>query len=176
MALPLLSGYGQAPVAQAPNGPEQTPPTGTANVSPSVAEVIKLAESGVGEDVILSFIQNSKSTYDLSADDVFYLKDVGLTSPVITAMLNHDKEVGNQTQQSVPTPQTLAAPSAPEAPPATAPLTPAPIMATRMRGSRRLLPWSLRVIARSGWNPGASQSARERPSARFRSCNPSRVR
>ncbi|MBI3848955.1 MAG: hypothetical protein HY298_01510 [Verrucomicrobia bacterium] len=127
VALPLLAGYSQAPVAQAPTGPEQSPPTGTAptNVSPSVAEVIKLAESGVGEDVILSFIQNSKSTYDLSADDVFYLKDVGLSSPVITAMLNHDKALGNQSQQYAPTLQTPAAPAAVEAP-ATPPAAPAP--------------------------------------------------
>src|SRR3989442_15353653 len=101
MAYPLLSGYAQAPVAQVPNGPEQAQTTGSVapDISPSVAEVVRLAESGVGEDVILAFIQNSKSTYNLSADDVLYLKDVGLTSPVITAMLNHDKETGNQTQQ-----------------------------------------------------------------------------
>src|SRR5437762_14007814 len=60
------------------------------NISPAAADVIRLAESGVGDDVVLAYIQNSQSTFNLGADDVLYLRDVGVSSTVITAMLNHD--------------------------------------------------------------------------------------
>src|SRR6266436_9151558 len=75
--------------------PASAPPPGNApavqaNLSPGAAEVVRLAQSGVTEDVVLAYIQNSQSTFNLAADDVVYLRDVGLSSPVITAMLNHD--------------------------------------------------------------------------------------
>src|SRR5439155_20357101 len=66
------------------------------NISPAAADVIRLAESGVGDDVLLAYIQNSQSTFNLGADDVLYLRDVGVSSTVITAMLNHDTTLRNQ--------------------------------------------------------------------------------
>src|SRR5437588_12876439 len=54
-----------------------------ANLSAGAAEVVRLAQSGVTEDVVLAYIQNSQSTFNLAADDVVYLRDVGLSSPVI---------------------------------------------------------------------------------------------
>jgi hypothetical protein len=78
--------------------PSMTATTATAltNISPAVAEVIRLAESGVGDDVVLAYIQNSQATFDLRADDVLYLRDVGVSSAVITAMLTHDTTLRNQ--------------------------------------------------------------------------------
>jgi hypothetical protein len=115
-AFPLLSSYGQAPVAQVPNGPEQTQTGGSVptDISPGVAEVVKLAESGVAEDVVLAFIQSSKSTYNLSANHILYLKDLGLSAPVMTAMLSHDTALGGQPQPFAPVPQFPVAPAAPE--------------------------------------------------------------
>src|SRR5947208_1872976 len=40
------------------------------NTSPGVEEVIKLAESGVEEAVILAFIESSPSMYNLSVDEI----------------------------------------------------------------------------------------------------------
>src|ERR1051325_3170117 len=71
-------------------------PVAPTNISPAAAEVIRLAESGVGDDVVLAYIQNSQTTFDLGADEVLYLRDVGLSSAVITAMLNHDTTMRNQ--------------------------------------------------------------------------------
>ena len=107
LAFPLLSGYGQTPQAAAP-----------ANLSPGAAEVVRLAGSGVGDDVVLAYIQNSQAPFNLSADDVLYLKDVGLSPQVTAAMLSHDGTLRNQPQQYVP--------AAPATPPPVAPAAPAP--------------------------------------------------
>jgi hypothetical protein len=66
------------------------------NISPATAEVIRLAESGVGDDVVLAYIQNSQAMFNLGADGVLYLRDVGLSSVVITAMLTHDAALMTQ--------------------------------------------------------------------------------
>src|SRR5437899_2950953 len=99
--LPLGSGYAQAPAPEVSTTPEQ-PSTGSAsvpaNISPAAAEVIRLAEAGTGEDVLLAFIQNSTSSFNLSADQILYLRDVGLSSQIITAMLNRDNVLRNQPQ------------------------------------------------------------------------------
>src|SRR5437660_283244 len=78
-----------------PNSTAQ--PAASANLSPAATEVVRLASGGVGDDVVLAYIQNSQSAFNLGADDVLYLRDVGLSSPVITAMLNHDTTLRNQT-------------------------------------------------------------------------------
>ena len=103
MVFPLLSCVGQPPQPPnaAPTGPGQPQPTAAvpANLSPGVAEVIRLAESGVGEDVILAYIQNSQAAFNLSADHVLYLRDLGLSSQMVTAMLNRDTALRNQSAQ-----------------------------------------------------------------------------
>src|SRR5215471_798472 len=82
--MPLVSAYSQAPAPAA------------ANVSPNAAEVVKLASSGVGDDVVLAYIQNFQGPFDLNAGNVLYLRDVGVSQPVITARLNHDSVLRSQ--------------------------------------------------------------------------------
>jgi hypothetical protein len=53
---------------------------------------VKLAESGIGDSVILSFIENS-GTFNLGADQIVYLNDLGLSSEIVNAMLYHDREL-----------------------------------------------------------------------------------
>src|SRR6266850_1038206 len=84
------------------------------NIPPAVADVIRLAESGVGDDVVLAYIQNSQATFDLGADDVLYLRDVGVSSVVITAMLNRDTTLRNQVP---PNPNTVPPEPVQEPPP-----------------------------------------------------------
>ena len=40
--------------------------------------------------MVLAYVQNSQAPFNLSADHVLYLKDVGVPSPVVAAMLNRD--------------------------------------------------------------------------------------
>ncbi len=130
LAFPLLMASGPTATAQTPAGPEPAGAAAAPNLSPGTAEVVRLAGSGVGEDVVLAYIQNSQAPFNLSADDVLYLKDIGVSSTVTSAMLNHDSTLRGQAQQYAP-----AAP-APARAPATydwqtsgAPTAPAPTVA-----------------------------------------------
>ena len=58
--------------------------------SPAVAEVIKLANSGAEEDVMMAFVSNSAGTFNLRAEEIIYLNDIGLPSAVVRAMLQRD--------------------------------------------------------------------------------------
>lgn len=98
VSLPLDFTNAQNSAAPVADGAPQMARTAAvpANISPGAAEVIRLAESGVGDDVVVAYIQNSQAPFNLVADDVLYLRDVGLSSPVIAAMLNHDATLRNQ--------------------------------------------------------------------------------
>lgn len=103
---------------------------GEVNLAPPVAEVIHLAEANTSEDVIIAYVQNSPASFNLSADQILYLRDIGITSPVITAMLSRDAALKNQPQtysynQSLYPPSTSASNPPPVAPePAAAAPTP----------------------------------------------------
>ena len=63
-------------------------PTWPANLSPGLAEIIKLAQSHVDQGVILAYIKNSGQLYSPSAEEILYLKDLGLSQDVIAALFN----------------------------------------------------------------------------------------
>jgi hypothetical protein len=71
---------------------KEIPPARPANLNISAAteKVIKLAESNLDENVILTFVQQTPGKFDLDADEIVYLSDVGVPSSVIAAMLKHD--------------------------------------------------------------------------------------
>ena len=115
VALPLLSTNAQAPVAQGPNDPQGQSAAVPSDISPGASEAIRLAESGVGDEVVTAYIQNSQAAFNLSADHVLYLKDLGLSPAVITAMLSHDNSLRTQTQPYPPS--TQPPPPQPEVPP-----------------------------------------------------------
>jgi hypothetical protein len=50
----------------------------------------------VGEEVILAYVKNCQSPFNLSANSILQLKETGVSSPVIAAMLNHDSSLRNQ--------------------------------------------------------------------------------
>src|SRR5258705_233510 len=121
VTLPLLLGHAQPPPPNTPAASQADSPAPPA-VSPTVAEVIRLGESGVGEDVIMAYIQNSPGAFDLSADQILYVKDVGLSSQVITAMLNRDAALRSQPQPPATQPSPGPVPSGP--PPSAGPSVP----------------------------------------------------
>src|SRR5437879_11578044 len=83
--LPLIAGFCQtvnpstAPQANAP-----------ATLPSSADEVVRLAQSGVGDQEVLAFIGQSQSYYNLSGADIMALKNTGVSSQVLTVMLDHD--------------------------------------------------------------------------------------
>jgi len=127
MAFSILSGYAQ-PAPETPESPGNSVNPAVA-VSPAVAEVLRLAESGVGEEVVLAYIQNSSGGFNLSADQILYLRDVGLSAQLISAMLGRDAGLRGQPQPIQPQPEQQPPPGpgpGPNGPdvPVEAPLTP----------------------------------------------------
>ena len=128
MTVSILSGYAQpaaGTVTPESPGDSVNPPVA---VSPPVAEVLRLAESGVGEEVVLAYIQNSSGGFNLSADQILYLRDVGLSGQLISAMLSRDAGLRGQPQPIQPQPEQQPPPGPGPGPgpdvPVEAPLTP----------------------------------------------------
>jgi len=71
---------------------EEIPPARPANlkISEATDKVLKLVESNLDEQVVLTFVQQTPTKFDLDADEIVYLSDVGVPSTVIAAMLKHD--------------------------------------------------------------------------------------
>ena len=58
-----------------------------------LAEVVKLVQSGVDTNVISSYIANSPSAFNLDAEKIIYLNDLGVPTDLINAMMSHDRSV-----------------------------------------------------------------------------------
>jgi hypothetical protein len=71
-------------------------------LSPMAEEVIKLAHSGITDEVLLAFIATTEKPFGLTADDILYLTDLGLSDEVITAMIERDKELQDQGKVAPP--------------------------------------------------------------------------
>ena len=61
-----------------------------ASLTAPAAEVIRLAQSGVDEGVMLAFVTNSSSTFNLSPDAIIYFNDIGVPGGVVAAMIQRD--------------------------------------------------------------------------------------
>jgi hypothetical protein len=106
IALGLTSGLGFQTAAaqdQPLPTPDDTatpdnPPALPANIYPfsPLAQVIKLMQAGVSEDVIKNYVSNSGSTFNLDSDKIIYLKDIGLPDDIVTAMMQRDQVLQQQ--------------------------------------------------------------------------------
>ncbi len=111
------------------------PPVPPPNVTlgEATTEIIKMAQGGLSDVVLVAFVHRAIQPFDLSSEDILYLNDLGLSSEVIAAMLSHDgnagTEVGVQRADAVGTP--VSGPQATSQAPADAPLqtNPAPPVA-----------------------------------------------
>ena len=91
--------------------------TAPANLSPALQEVLKLTKAQMGDEVIVSYINNSGTAFHLTADEMVYLKDQGVSQPVMAALL--------QAKAAVPAPQAAPAVMANPAPAPAAQYAPA---------------------------------------------------
>jgi hypothetical protein len=127
-------------VAPAPApGAEKNPlPPNVRSTGPA-ADIMKMAQSGVDEFVMLTYITNTTTMFGLSSDEIIYLNDIGVPSQVVTAMIQRDQTLKEfwannakeQAAQAAAASATGAAPSyvnepQPETTPVEAPLTPPP--------------------------------------------------
>jgi hypothetical protein len=57
-------------------------------LAPGVADIVKMAQAKIGDSVILAYIENSGTVYNLDANQIVFLRDTGVSEPVLSAMLN----------------------------------------------------------------------------------------
>lgn len=130
LAISSLSVRAQTTTTTTTQTTVNTLPAGAAPAfSGDIPEVVTLAKSGVDESLVVSFIRNSPGPFQPSADEIIRLRDAGLTSSEISAMLERGAEVRAQTAAAapaynvasgpMPTMPTTAAPSVVTTPPAT---------------------------------------------------------
>src|SRR5207249_6798213 len=76
-----------AAVSEAPAKPISTEKPLPANLHPTgaLSEMIRLAESGVDEGVMLAYVTNSTATFSLGPEEIIYLNDIGVPAPVVAA-------------------------------------------------------------------------------------------
>ncbi len=73
-------------------------------LSGPAAEVVKLAESGAEESVMLAFVSNSVALFNLGADEIIYLNDIGVPSLVVAAMIQRDQALKELSASAAPGP------------------------------------------------------------------------
>ncbi|OQC67746.1 MAG: hypothetical protein BWX48_00496 [Verrucomicrobia bacterium ADurb.Bin006] len=108
----------QADAPTAIVAPERIP------LPPVVAEVVDLAQAQVGDSVLLEYIAKSTTPFELSADQIIYLKDIGLSEQVLSALVAR----GDALRGAALT-QALPADAAPVKPAAPTEVVPAPAAA-----------------------------------------------
>src|SRR2546421_1273531 len=74
---------------------DEQPISSTLSLSEPVSEVIKLAAAGIKETVLLAYVERSESTFDLEADEIIHLNDLGVPAAVVSAMLKRDTVLRN---------------------------------------------------------------------------------
>src|ERR1035437_10205527 len=103
-------------LAEADAKPISTEKPLPAGIKPTgaLAELIKLAESGVEESVMMAFITNSTRPFNLGVEEIIYLNDIGVPGAVVTAMIQRDqalKGLAGGPQPLPAAPASIAAPS-----------------------------------------------------------------
>lgn len=98
-----------------------------ATLPPGVQDVVKLVKAGLGEPVVLAHIRNAGAFYKLSADQIIYLHEQGVSQNEITALMGDTAGTGGGAPTSAaPVPAT--APTMPpqqySTPPAAPPMEP----------------------------------------------------
>lgn len=92
-----------------------SPDVAGTNVSnnPQLTDFVKLVQAGVGENVLLAYVTNSPSAFNVSSDDILYLNDLGTPDSVVSAMLQKDQQMTGTAATAPAAPATdMPAPSA----------------------------------------------------------------
>lgn len=84
------------------------------DLSTPVQEIAKMSESGTDAAVIQAYVENSPVAYNLKADEILYLNNHGVSSAIITAMIQHGaklREEAGIAQANAPAPPAQAPPA-----------------------------------------------------------------
>jgi len=91
--------------AVATSGQSVTTSMPAPQLSFGTAQILKLKQAEIGDDTVIAFIKTSKTSYDLDADQIIYLKQQGVSDSVVSAMLQQPRTQGNYAMAVTPTPQ-----------------------------------------------------------------------
>ncbi|HEV7924423.1 MAG TPA: hypothetical protein VGR14_03665, partial [Verrucomicrobiae bacterium] len=83
----------------------------------SVNEVVKMYQGGIDKDVIINFINSDSIPFRLNADEIIYLRTLGLPQEVTKAMLVRDGQLQQQQPANQPYYQQQPMPGAMQPPP-----------------------------------------------------------
>ena len=86
----------------------------------TAAEVVKLAQAGMSEDVLLAYVGATKNHFSLGSDQIVYLNDVGISGTVVKAMIQRDAAIDATAAAALAAanvPVTIPDTTAPPAPP-----------------------------------------------------------
>ena len=67
-----------------------------ANVTAPVAEIARLHLSGLDESVVKAFVEKSTNSANPSADELIYLRDIGISPRIITALIQQTARIREQ--------------------------------------------------------------------------------
>ncbi len=121
------AGSPQVVVSQAPAAaPAALPAPLASDAAPAklpygVEDVIKLSRAQISDDIIQNYVQNSGTVYNLSPNDLVYLRNQGVSDRVVATMLEQRSRLATATAQSAPAPGAASAPASAEASSAAAP-------------------------------------------------------
>lgn len=109
-------------VTEQAQAPTQKVPPVRVSLPPAVDEVVDLSQAGVGDPVVLEFVKNSTNAYELSVDEIVYLKDLGVSEQVLAGMVHR----GNELRQQAAKEAEVVAANPPANPPPSEPAQPPP--------------------------------------------------
>jgi hypothetical protein len=73
-------------------GPASVFPASGSYVSPWLVDIVKLIRARIEDGVIVTFI-DSAGSFNLDAEQIIYLRDLGLSNDLLAIMIQHDTEI-----------------------------------------------------------------------------------
>jgi hypothetical protein len=96
LAASMTTSAADEPINNSPAAPAPVPAANSiykVQYVPPTAQVEKLVKAGIGEDVIKAYVASSRFPFNLTPDEIIHLQSIGISGPVLTEMLDHDKSL-----------------------------------------------------------------------------------
>ena len=84
----LWAGHPTSVLAQGPTPPAAPAPPEKVQLSSGAEEVLKLTRAKINDDITVAFVQSANRRFNLSANEIVYLRQAGVSDRVLTAMLS----------------------------------------------------------------------------------------
>ncbi len=65
-------------------------PADSVTNSPALDQVVRMVQSGVSEEIILSYVKNAPEPFGVGPDQIIYLNDLGTSTAIVKGLIEHD--------------------------------------------------------------------------------------